>query len=97
MTAPVTADELARQVIIRAFRRDTRFWERTQPGFLHLRECPQISLEDPEASDGYCSEGTCEMVKFETVVTCPHDQRMEYWYDVPGTLADMLDEDHSRD
>ena len=86
----MTADELASKTIINAFRRDTRFWERTEPGFLHLKECADIRLEEPEVTDGFCSEGTCEMVKFETVVTCPHGERMEYYYDIPGTLAEML-------
>lgn len=56
----------------------------------HLRQCPDLVVSDVNGFDTSCPEGTCEFVKLEATLTCPHGYSGEYEYYTPGWLEDVF-------
>jgi hypothetical protein len=81
------ANELVTRFILRTYR---------QPGEAansHLKDCPDILVEDQDAYDGErgCDTG-CSYVRLEAVMTCPHGEREEFRWGEFGRLASILEE-----
>lgn len=59
----------------------------------HLATCDQLAVEEMDARDGsYGCDTGCEYVRFEAVLTCPHDEREEYEYGNFGELAYIIED-----
>lgn len=59
----------------------------------HLATCGQMTVEEADARDGsYGCDTGCEYVRFEAVLTCPHDEREEYEYGQFGELSYLIED-----
>lgn len=81
------ANELVARFILRTYR------EPHQADNQHLKECPDITVDDPDAYDGtYACDTGCEYVRFEALITCPHGEREAFKWGDFGRLSSILEE-----
>jgi hypothetical protein len=60
---------------------------------LHLRECPDLTVEHPDAYNGtYGCDTGCEYARLEADLSCPHGERETFEYGEFGDIADLLRE-----
>jgi hypothetical protein len=78
------ADAKVARLILRKFREEN-------PD-LHLSTCEQTRVVHPSGEDGSCGEGTCESVRLEGVVKCPHGQRRQFEWRGWSTMAELFEE-----
>lgn len=81
------ADKLVARFILATYREPGKAYNQ------HLKACPDLIVENPDARDGtYRCDTGCEYVRFEAVITCPHGEREEFEWGKFGNLAGILAE-----
>lgn len=85
--AKIDADAKLERLILRKFREET--WGGDAA---HLAACEDARARHPQGEDSSCGEGTCEIVRIEAMIKCPHGKAAEFdWHDW-GTLAELFKE-----
>jgi len=81
------ADERVALFILKTYR------EPGEADNAHLRDCPDVTVEDPDAYDGtYSCDTGCEYARFEAVITCPHEEREQFEWGGFDRIGDILNE-----
>ena len=84
------ADELVARYILREYRREKT---NSYGGTPHLAECPEATVEHPQAEDGeYGCETGCEYVRMTATIRCPHGESSNYEYGEFGQLAYIIED-----
>ncbi|MER7361903.1 hypothetical protein [Nonomuraea wenchangensis] len=81
------ADERVARFILKTYR------EPGEAENAHLRDCPDATVQDPDAYDGtYGCDTGCDYARFEGVITCPHGEREQFEWGDFGEIGGILDE-----
>lgn len=84
MTTP-TPDKKVAALVTRKAREDA-----SDP---HLRRCPDLIVEHPDASDGeYGCDSGCEYAELTADISCPHGHSETFRYGEFGQIADLVEE-----
>jgi hypothetical protein len=68
-----------------------RYKDRDGGDNAHLKSCPESALIEHDAKDTrYGCDTGCEYMRFEAVITCPHDEREEYDWGDFGELEFLI-------
>ncbi|MBM0201882.1 hypothetical protein JNW90_01265 [Micromonospora sp. STR1s_5] len=78
------ADALLRDYVIGRYRDEIRG---------HLAECPGLTVAELDATDGVFNATTdAEFVRLESVMTCPHGERDDYFWGTFGTINEIIED-----
>lgn len=96
------ANALVSRYILRKFREGIHsnleslvpsFRARVSEASEHLVDCPDLHVEEQDATDGvYGCDTGCEYARLEATLGCSHGMTEDYEYGDFGELADMLRE-----
>jgi hypothetical protein len=85
----MTADDLLRNHVIAKYRESYNN---------HLAQCIGLTVAELDANDStYGCDTGCEYVRLESVLTCPHGERVDYDWGDFGELAWLIEELEARE